>query len=56
MLRVLCIDRPYVDVAYYNMGFGPADQQLTALIVWIPLQICAFLVYPVFQVIKTGEY
>lgn len=41
--------RPYVDVAYYNTGFGAARQQFTAFIVWIPLQIFAFLVYPAFK-------
>ena len=42
--------RPYVDVAYYSYGFGPVDQQLRALVVWIPLQIAALAVYPVFKV------
>jgi hypothetical protein len=32
------------------MGFGPAVQQLTTFIVWVPLQIAAFLVFPVFKV------
>ena len=44
------LTRPYVDVAYYNMGFGPAIQQLTTVVVWVPLQIASFMVYPVFKV------
>ena len=45
-----CMYRPYVDLAYYTTGFGTARQQFTAFIIWIPLQILAFLVYPVFKV------
>ena len=38
------------DVAYYVSGFGPAEQQVTALVIWVPLQLAAFGVYPVFKV------
>ena len=38
------------DVAYYVSGFGPAEQQVTALVIWVPLQLAAFGVYPAFKV------
>ena len=43
-------DRPYVNVAYYNNAFGPADLQLVAVVIWIPLQVASLLVYPSFKV------
>lgn len=44
-----------MDVAYYSLGFGPAIQQLTTVVVWIPLQIAALLVYPLFKVSFEAE-
>lgn len=38
------------DVAYYVSGFGPMEQQVTALVIWIPLQLAAFAIYPSFKV------
>lgn len=38
------------DVAYYVSGFGPLEQQVTALVIWIPLQLSAFAIYPSFKV------
>ena len=37
-------------MAYYVSGFGPAEQQVTALVIWIPLQLAAFAIYPSFKV------
>lgn len=54
VLSPLFLNRPYVDVAYYNMGFGSALEQLTACVVWIPLQVTSLLVYPLFKVRSLG--
>ena len=43
---VLC--RPFVDMAYYFTGFGPMQQQLISVIIWLPLQTTVLLVYPAF--------
>jgi len=39
-----------VNVAYYNNGFGPAELQLIAVLIWLPLQVASLLVYPGFKV------
>ena len=44
------------DVAYYVSGFGPVEQQVTALVIWVPLQLAAFAVYPFFKVCYTCNY
>lgn len=43
-----------MDVGYYNIGFGPAHQQFAAFVAWIPLQVAALLVYPLFKVKQGG--
>lgn len=43
------LDNGRPDVAYYVSGFGPAEQQVTALVIWFPLQLAAFGVYPAFK-------
>ena len=40
--------RPFVDMAYYFLGFGPMHQQLTAIAIWLPLQAAVLFVYPTF--------
>jgi len=44
---------PSVDMAYYFSGFGPAQQQLLSCLIWVPLQLAAFAVYPAFRVCVT---
>ena len=51
---VLVFHTSRVDLAYYYSGFGPIDQQLLTLLVWVPLQLAAFLAYPAFKVHKLG--
>ena len=35
-------------MAYYVSGFGPMHQQLLAVLIWIPLQLAVFSIYPSF--------
>lgn len=42
--------RPHVDFGFFVSGFGPLHQTFITFTLWLPLQVAALAVYPVFRV------